>query len=747
MPIMPIGRKMPANDFIAKPGELLDYEQHGKLILCIALRESKLGWRILNSEGKEVELPSSRLFFYHGKSCNVMLSSKELADSIRSITDRVNSISLSIPLDELWDVVKDENKEFSVFDLAELTSQNKEAETVIDAIYPYFIINLIATRWALVRDQVYFKRKKFGFEPRTPEIVEDLKLRMSVERAKIENRQKLIYLVCEALSGKEVKFTDDIRLLKDLAIHGTKSQNFKEAASLFEDIFDLAQTKGYLDFIDTSFRNVWDRAFELLVQIGVFRREENLSLLRAGIKRDFSHEVENEATLLAEYDVLSDLSSGVLHYRKDLTSMFSVSIDSEDTKDIDDALSISSIDNGYEVVIHISDVASLVKQDCAMDIEAKARATSLYFSDDKIPMFPVLFSEMAASLWEGKPRLALSFFIQISHEGQILSRKIVPSIVNITKKLSYDVVDELLEISEKKDSLSLYNTESLKETEQLSSTLLKLWTVSSLLEQTRLSKGASFIFRREVLPIIDEHGHITLSEWREDTPARKLVSELMILVNETGAMFAIERNLPLVFRSQEAPENNSYQENHAIQMGQMGDNLGYRPIFKPSVVSSKSGFHASLGLNAYAQMTSPIRRYCDLINQRQILRTLVPKTLLSSRFGISSDSSTILTSQEIDQLIMQTENIIGEARSLQKERTRYWMFKYLIQENIRELQATVIKTDGPKPLAEIHLLGINLLFRSERHKRSSLKVGEHVCLSVDRVIPTDDYIVLTEKLR
>jgi exoribonuclease-2 len=339
-------------------------------------------------------------------------------------------------------------------------------------------------------------------------------------------------------------------------------------------------------------------------------------------------------------------------------------------------------------------------------------------------MFPAVLSEDLMSLVAGQDRYALSFIIEFDRSGQVLSRFITPSLVRVKHRLTYDRVDAVLQGHD--DS----------HTPELRDMLLALWEVASYCEAERLRNGALQLSRREVFPVVEPDGRVHLESWDEETPARKMVSELMIQANLTGALYASSHGLPLVYRSQEGFSDDSMDRASSGQQAlpALAKDFVQRVMLKPSISSTVPLAHVGLAVPVYAQMTSPIRRYTDLINQRQTKGSLL-------------QGSPPFSKKEVDEIIAVSDHTLSEARLLQRERTRYWFYKYLVQENIKELPGTVVRVDGPKPLVELDLFASTFLFRSNRYAPGggSLRVGDRVILRVEKVDPRNDDLHLQER--
>ena len=684
-------------------GAVVEYQQHGKSIIGIILSAQKDKWQIINENNSEVYLPSTRLAIL-GFPDDESPNNHSKVTFLKQLSNEANSICSSLNLGELWELVVEEQKIITEQELLEIA-------------FPAFkIAHKLAVRRALLDDIVFFKRDKSGlsFEPRRHEVVEELKQKAVVEKAKEKERERLIDAIISKRNNPDAKLPESITLIEKLAALGSKAPQAKETLALIEAIAER--------YPDLNLQGKQeDKAFQLLVAIGHFATEENLALYRMGRSPRFSSDLEAEALSLgveSKYVLAANI--------QDLTTHLIFSIDSATTKDIDDALSLEETPQGYRLGIHITDVASTVEINSPMFREALMRATSIYCPDQQIPMLPEILSADKLSLVEGQKRWALTFFIDIDSENKILKREVVRSLIAVTHRLSYEEVEEFL-----------YNEsgQAKLRSSELENAILKLYDISSWLETARIEAGAMQFLRREMLPVINSDGTITLEQNSDDTPARKLVSELMILANETAALFARDNYIPFIYRSQEAPEVEPSTQALHIPEGPARDFL-QRAGLKRSIASTQALRHFGLGLQAYTQITSPIRRASDLVNQHQILSFL-------------NSGKCRFSNEEVSSIINQLEEKLDEAFEIQRDRNRYWLLKYLIQEKYKEIEGTVMKTDSMRPLAELDKLFVMWPYDPQKSKRIApyqitTRPGERVKLRIEKIDPKSLTLRLVE---
>ncbi|MBL7661353.1 RNB domain-containing ribonuclease [bacterium] len=672
-------------------GAIVEYENNGEPILAAALQEKKGKWVLLNDRGREIELTPDRLYLYPGKVKIGLESSNEKQQYLASLSKKADQEAENLDLNQLWELVQGEQQEYSIKSLTELLFSNDTLE------------KRLVTRRALIIDKVYFKRTKFGFEPRSPEIVEELRIKLAEEQAQAKLRYELVQALIARIKGDSATIPEMVSILESLAASGISGKEGKLAAEIVEQI----ASEVHLNLP----QRIEDQAFEILVAAKHFTKHENLSLIRYQRSPRFTSAVEN---------AVSELKTKSQPNRAKVKA-FSVTIDAETTRDIDDALTIQAGAEQTTVGIHIADVSALIEQDSPLFNEALKRATSVYCPDIHVPMLPRSLSEDALSLVQGQSRPVMSFYVSFDAAGAIIDRQINLELIEVTQRLTYDFADKII-----------YGEEQASP--ELTETLTTLWQLSEKLYERRIAQGAFDFDPKELQPTLDESGRVVLESQSTDSPSKSLVSEFMILTNETAALYAEEKALPFLFRSQEKPDTPLSQWGLDIPEGPARE-FQRKTLLKRSTVTTQALPHAGLGLKAYTQLTSPIRRFLDLIGQTQ-LRNLIEK------------SDPLYSPNDLMTFIERATPALDEANSIQRESNRYWLLQYLRQERIREIQATVVRTDGVRPLAELDQICTIIPFEPVdfvRGKPSSKKLGEVVTLVFEDINPRKDILRTKEK--
>jgi exoribonuclease-2 len=374
--------------------------------------------------------------------------------------------------------------------------------------------------------------------------------------------------------------------------------------------------------------------FKLLVRLGVFSEDENIDLYSMEIPRHFPDDVLRLAQgMNVHLSSISDLSA-----REDYTHVRVVTIDGQSTTDFDDALSLERIGESYVLGIHISDVAHLIKRDDPIDRRAFARGASIYMADDKIPMLPPDISENAASLKQGEMRPAISVIVTLNRFFEIKDFEVIATRIRVDRQLSYSEVNAMAE-----DDPDI-------------NILIK---IAKAFREKRLSLGATHITLPEVNVFLDDAGEIMISRVDRESPSRMMVAEMMIMGNWMMASFLARNDVPAIFRSQQEPKDRLYRgESDSLFL-----NCLQRKYVNRAIISHKAAFHAGLGLDAYVTATSPIRRYHDLVTQRQIRAIL----------GLEEPYS----QADITKVTQMLDTPISNVGKIQFNRRKYCLLKYL----------------------------------------------------------------------
>ena len=343
-----------------------------------------------------------------------------------------------------------------------------------------------------------------------------------------------------------------------------------------------------------------------------------------GINDVFTDEVMEEVNALPS-EVLDSDRKG----RKDLTDMTIFTIDGDDTKDIDDAISISKKGENYILGVHIADVSYYVKEGTALYKEAYSRGTSVYLVDRVVPMLPHKLSNGICSLNPNVDRLAISCIMEITPNGKIVSHDIFESIIRSRIQMTYKKVNKILNDEETPEGYEPFKDD-----------LKLMWELAKILRKEKLARGYLDFDVDEPKILVDENCKPYDVVLRERGKGENMIEDFMIAANETVAEHVFYMGLPFVYRVHEVPDNEKVEEflNSISMLGyhivgdrnfvypksmkkildQLRDKEGFEILstlllrcMKKAVYKPENLGHYGLASKCYTHFTSPIRRFPD----------------------------------------------------------------------------------------------------------------------------------------
>lgn len=659
-----------------KPGQVIAVRLKQGVTITRVLDTGELDVVISLGRNKQARVPLVRLLM----ETDAVVSAETEVEALR---EQARSIAAGINLEELWKLLQGEGKAFSIADLAEL-HWGRRPDTA----------HKLALLVHLEEATIYFARGEGGYAVRTTEEVEETKAKSRRQEEKAVAASSLMEALASGTLPNPV--TDSQRPLlahlRGLAVHGDGYARGELAKELL----------GYLGPIT---RDPQRRAFEVLEAAGVLSLDEPLELERYDVPTEFSKAVLEEASSVSLAPLLQDPK------RRDLTGLAAFTIDDATTLDRDDALSIEALGEGqgWRVGVHIADAGALVAPGGAVDREADRRMATLYLPERRVGMVPPALDEQAGSLVPGEARACLSLLVRVNEAGQVVEQEVAPSVVRSRVALSYEAVDEAIQ-----DSSHPWHA-----------ALSALGTVAGRLRAGREQAGA-VSFERPEMSVRVTDGEVAVRVVSRTTPSRMLVTEFMVLCNALLAEFCIEHGLPAAFRSQRAFSAELDGKPVVPPGTPEGPYKQYLMMRRlpPAELTTTPSAHAGLGVKAYIQASSPLRRYPDLVMQRQISHALSKGTPMYAADGIAS-------------VAQRAEVQLKELAGIEEERKRYWFLKYLARERLadapperRDLQAVVLDTERSGPaLLEV----VEYPFRVKAELSAACKPGDTVTLRLHGV--------------
>ncbi len=616
-----------------KTGELVAARMSGGITIARVVDVEASRVRVAVRRKKEARLPAER----------IILSTQVFAEGDEQVADfrkQSEKIASEVDIAELWEVVSDEQDALSFEDLTELYwGSNANAA------------QQVALLLCLDRDSLYFEDGKSGYTPRTPTAVEETLAR---RRRQAQQAAEAEALVASLESGE---LPDTLTSHQQMLI-----DSIRDYAAFGDDYTRSALVKSLLNKMQRKAGNLQRLAFDVLVSCGKFTPDEPIELIRDDIIEEFVGDALVAAEAISDADLLIDPK------RIDLTAPPTITIDDADTQDRDDALSLEKLDISdipsprggrlglgreqiYRLGIHITDAGALIPQDSVLDEVANLRMASLYIPDRKIPMLPTAVSHDKGSLEAGKRRAALSLLADISVEGEILRYEVKPSIIISDAALSYDEANEAIS-----DASHAHHD-----------MLAGLHTLTEALARQREAAGAVGIDRAELLINIVSPDDVQVKVVQRNSPAREMVAECMVLCNSLLAAFCRDHDIPAAYRSQTAPDLSDLGAGlpPGVDIGEDGPLRQYLMLrrFSPAQSGNTAAPHGGLGVQAYIQATSPLRRYPDMVMQRQITHYLSAGEPL---YGV----------EDITSVAGRADVQLRAMGKLEDERRRYWLLKF-----------------------------------------------------------------------
>ncbi len=594
-----------------KTGQIVEYIDQQKIILAIVIGQQKGRLALLTENNRQVNCSEKRLSHIGSACLDMTLPKFDIVNQLKKIAQNRQSLSEGINVPELWEVLHEESGDIDM-----------EAMTSFCFQPPLTSDHEAAVFRAFFRNNLYFKLANSLFIPYTPEQVERKKRQLQEAKKKelllLEGAAWLSSMTNSQEPSLSLPKTEIIDVLKDYYLFGKDAIE----ASLARQILKKAG-------LATP-----DLLFGIFVNAGIWNRDENIEKLRLEIPETFSEKVlaQAEQLLRTHSEIYNDPK------RTDLTHLPLITIDGQSTLDYDDAISLETTEQGYRLGIHIIDVSAYIQPDDPLDIAARNRGSSIYMPDDKIPMLPCILSDELCSLKQDQLRPGISTMVEMNRFFEILDVQVIPSVIKVHEQMSYG-------------DANLNNGKA--------DPVTTLYRIANQLREKRLKAGAVQITLPEVNVWIDDNGQIQYSKIDRENPSRMLVSEMMILANTLMAKFLSDNSMPGVFRCQAPPKQRIFT---GIETGLMANFQQIKQLNRAEI-ATRAEPHSGLGVPAYVTATSPIRRYHDLLTQRQIKAALGMGEAYSPR--------------KLEEILYMVSQPIANASRVQSSRKRYWLIKYL----------------------------------------------------------------------
>lgn len=418
---------------------------------------------------------------------------------------------------------------------------------------------------------------------------------------------------------------DDSRLINPIYVKASKKIKVKNGDKVLVNIITWP-TRDHM--AEGQISEVFGRRGEAGLDVKIIIKKH-------GLRENFPGGVIDEAKKLS-VPVGNEESPN----RRDLRSVRMVTIDGEDAKDLDDAVSVARTANGYELGVHIADVSHYVREGSKLDKEAFERGTSVYLIDTVLPMLPRELSNGICSLNAGEDRMAVSCIMQINPEGKVTSYDICQSVINVDRRMTYTAVNHILADDDPQEK---------EKYQELVEDFRLMKELADILRDHRTKRGALDFDFPETKIKVDETGFPIEVGRRQSGPGEMLIEDFMIKANETVAEHMFWQEIPILYRVHEKPDSDAIVKlNHVLGVfghkiqGQKVEPHVFQKVLHDikgapeeqtiSLMLLRSMKHAryvhlplghfGLASKYYCHFTSPIRRYPDLIVHRALTMML-----------------------------------------------------------------------------------------------------------------------------
>jgi exoribonuclease-2 len=616
---------MKGNTVIEFEGQIWAAQDNDEVHFICTTKRIKNKIQVLNEKGRDTRLSEDKLLWQHP---NIAKNANDWQEKLTKIQATVKLLHDDIDLSLLWETAL----ELEISEISELADLYFGKEIVTE--------HFVALWQILAENRLYFKRKRQNWEPRTAKQVEELKTQQARESARIK---------AEALAHdwlqKMTKFP--VPPVLNLTIAQDNSEPF-QVIDVPKDIIPFIErlecwlrgdTDKYLENLvnraaSTVKLNPRDFVFEVLQKIGRLPTHADRDVIVAGLKPEFSSSVNEFAQTVEPWQPAET---------QNITELL-FSIDDEETREVDDALAIERDGLLWKITIAIADPASVIHNNDILDREAMRRGTTVYLPTQTVLMLPERISCDVASLSVGHVRSSLVIRVWMD-EGEIKKSSISREAIRVLRRLNYSEADKLIKQGE----------------EDTARYLRELSSCAKHLSAHRIKEGA-FSLQRPEYKISLKEGNLTVTIIDKESPSRLLIAEMMILANHIAAKYAYRHQVPIIYRVQDHPLE-------PISKEMLADPLSFYKIRKflgRSSLSLQAGGHSGLGLSMYTQLTSPLRRFADLVMQRQLMAHLVQEELPYSK-------------DNLFKVLETAERTARESRSIENEAKKRLLMQYLKQ--------------------------------------------------------------------
>lgn len=653
----------------------LAQDEDNALLVCTVKRlKNKI--QALNTKGREIRLSEEKLLW---KYPTVARHADEWNQLNSGLEKAIENLAADVDITLLWESAL-ELEVSEIQDLAEIYFSGKVS------------VEHFAAVWRkLSEDRLYFKRKSRAWEARSAEQVQELQLQREKELARLKEQSLAKEWLDKAAKYPLPPFfetepnTPEFHLLS----YPNELESFIEKL----ESWLRGDEQKWVDELVNTFANTANIAprelvFDILQKIGRLPFDADRDVIVAGLKPEFPQAVIEAAHAIPPWSP---------DETQQITELF-FSIDDEETREVDDALAIEQDGELWKVSIGIADPESVVHRGDVLDREAMRRGTTVYLPTQTVLMLPERISCDIASLSAEHVRSSIVVRAWVDARGGVVKSEIGREAIRVQQRLHYKDVDNLLDTGE----------------DITAQRLRDLLNVAKLLQNQRILEGAFNLQRPEYkVAFKDNVVHVEMLDTQ--SPSRLLVAEMMILSNHLAAKYAQRHQVPIIYRTQEAPLEPIYPELLA-DLNPINFNR-IRKLLRPSALSLQPSSHSGLGLSVYTQLSSPLRRFADLVMQRQLVAHVVGEPLPYDQ-------------DELYKVLATAERTAREARRAENEAKKRWFMLYLKQSwGDKPLQVFLIEAVKGGYKVEILPWGVDAFLGTSK----ILNIGETIWCLVDKI--------------
>ena len=490
-----------------------------------------------------------------------------------------------------------------------------------------------------------------------------------------------------------------------------------------------------------------------------------------GIPSEFPEKVQKQAQRVPDHVLDADREG-----RLDLRHLQTVTIDGEDAKDLDDAISLSKEGGIYHLGVHIADVSNYVQYNSALDREALKRGTSVYLADRVVPMLPERLSNGICSLNQGQDRLALSCLMDINEKGKVVSHQIAETVINVDERMCYTDVKNILEDADE---------DAKKRYEALIPMFFMMKELSEIIRSSRHHRGSIDFDFPESKIILNAAGKAIDVKPYEANVATKIIEDFMLMANETVAQEYCTEEIPFVYRTHDNPDPEKVESlltllhNQGVKIQKAKEEITPKEIqqivesieglpneamisrlvlrsMKQAKYTTECSGHFGLAAKYYCHFTSPIRRYPDLQIHRIIKDNL--------RGRLMREGRTEHYKEILDEVARQSSVCERRADEAERESDKLKKAEYMSYHLGEEFEGIISGVTGWGLYVELPntvegLVHVNTLrddyyvFDQESYElrgemtKKVYKLGDKVCVRVadaDKMLKTVDFELVSD---